>query len=121
MRGGAGKGRAAHKRNSRHVGRPGREGAGRARPPSGPTPPHKSSGWQRTLSLGLLRRVDGIRSALSDDVKLEVHGDTRGLDGDAALLLISAGVRETGITGLVGRDNTGLWGDDAQRNSERKS
>ena len=39
---------------------------------------------------------------------LEVQGDTRGLDGNAALLLVSAGVREAGTTGGGLGDDTSL-------------
>ena len=37
-----------------------------------------------------------------------VEGDGRGLDGDATFLFVRSGIRRPSLTGLAGRDNTGL-------------
>ena len=42
------------------------------------------------------------------EIVLEEHGDTGGLDGDATLGLVGAGVGVTGTAGGLGGDNTGL-------------
>lgn len=39
---------------------------------------------------------------------LEVHGDTGRLDGNATVLLVLTGISETGITGCLGGNDTGL-------------
>merc|ERR1711968_55277 len=58
------------------------------------------------VPLGLGERLE-VRDAVLGD--LEVQGDTGGLDGDAAVLLVLAGVRETGVaSGGRGNDTGAL-------------
>ncbi|GIX64180.1 uncharacterized protein BcabD6B2_36150 [Babesia caballi] len=59
---------------------------------------------------GRIDQVDEERlhSLTVVEIMLKVHGNTRGLDGDATLLLVRAGVGETRITGVFRGDNAGL-------------
>lgn len=59
-------------------------------------------------TLGTLGGILGVGLALGGEVVLEVHGHTSGLDGDTTLGLVGAVVGETGSTGLLVGDNTGL-------------
>ena len=60
--------------------------------------------------IALLRGVQRSSRLLIDRLRivLEVQGDTGRLDGNATLLLISTGIRETGVTGSLLGDDTSL-------------
>jgi hypothetical protein len=53
----------------------------------------------KTLSLD---HLSGLK------IVLEKHTDTGGLDGNTTLLLIGTGVSVTGVTGMLGGNDTGL-------------
>ena len=42
------------------------------------------------------------------DVGFEVHGHTSGLDGDTTFLLVFSSISSSGISSLIGRDDTSL-------------
>lgn len=58
---------------------------------------------QEVVLLGLLWDILQVLGVL----QLGVQGDGSGLDGDTTFLFIGTGIRESGLTGLCGGNDTG--------------